>query len=96
MGCASSTEAKAEQSNSAGGGGKQREAKRDQEKEDRADARSKAKLRDPELVALAAPGLVHEQYTFDQGGTLGAPLGPHPQLQGARKRSPAVHRAVSA
>lgn len=77
MGCASSTEAKAEQKaeprSPAGVEKPPKETKEEREtKEEK--AKAKAKLLDQELVSLAAPGLVHEQYTFDQGGTLGASL----------------------
>lgn len=89
MGCASSTEAKADQPradgprNPPGDAGKQKEARRE-EREEKPDPKSKAKLLDPELVSLAAPGLVHEQYTFDQGGTLGASWG-HNRWPGLRR-----------
>ena len=33
---------------------------------------AKSKLLDKDLAELTAVGLVHENYTFDQGGTLGA------------------------
>lgn len=76
MGCASSTEAKAEQKAEARSppAEKKEGATKREDKDDAkaAEAKAKAKLLEAELVALAAPGLVHEQYTFDQGGTLGA------------------------